>query len=264
MMCVCVCAPVWCVKLDDLRPDSRMPVILQPADSGTQSLPTLHITSTTHFQHYTITSNTRNPPRRHNAPRLRYTTTSNTTPNAALSHLPTIPTRPRPLTSPPVPTGFNTEHRSLAPVGPSSSPRRRLQHAFLRLMVEPQLQSPGVSHFRGVEMLAKEVEAHIDLDYVLYLIAYLGRLTASEGAPKRRPSSTTPSSSSSRSDDPSRHVVRRLLHAKLGLPVRVRRPGPAWLVYLELFHHSSLVLTLEFLAGPKQVRPPHTNVDSST
>jgi hypothetical protein len=119
-------------------------------------------------------------------------------------------------------------------------------------MLEPQLHSPGVSHFRGVEMLAKEIEAHIDLDYVLYLIAYLGRLTASDGAPKRRPSSTTPSSS--RSDDPSCHVVRRLLHAKLGLPLRVRRPGPAWVVYLELFHHSSLVLTVEFLAGPKQVR----------
>lgn len=158
--------------------------------------------------------------------------------------------------------GFNTERRVVTEGG------RRVvvleQCPFVRVMVEPNLLSPGVTHYRGVEMLVKEVELHVDLDYLLFLIAYLGRLSTSSDHQARQQQQRRLSishaadgrrtaASSNKIDENSRHVVRKLLHAKLAVPERVRRSGPSVMVYLELFHHSSLIVTLEFLAGPKQV-----------
>ncbi len=134
---------------------------------------------------------------------------------------------------------------------------------LIRVMMEPELHTPWseVVHFRGLELGVQELEVRLDLDAVMALVAYIGRLSATSsdspssmgdegGGPPRSHHQHRTSSTGGGMDDKSLSLVRRLLRSKLRVPEAARGEAVGHrLVYIELFHHSSLVVELQLLAG---------------
>ena len=135
---------------------------------------------------------------------------------------------------------------------------------MIRLMIEPDVLSTGVIHYRSLEMIFQPVELHVDLDNIMSLVAYVGRLMPSPSAASTFPALDRPlrgredpslaqrrrhQTVLSKIDENSRAAVRLLLQSKLRVPPQVPRRGSSTLVYVELFHVASLVLSVEFLLG---------------
>lgn len=143
-------------------------------------------------------------------------------------------------------------------------------------MVEPNLQTPWSSlvHLRALELVVQELELHLDLDVVMSLVAYIGRLSSSEQAGSGANASVaTPGGIAhahddghpvgtlhhhhhhhhhlgGEGDDKALSLVRRVLRARVVVPEAARGESVgARLVYIELFHHSSLILGMELLPG---------------
>jgi hypothetical protein len=115
-------------------------------------------------------------------------------------------------------------------------------------MLEPDLLSPGLMHYRALEMMVQPCELLVDLDFMLLVLALLGRLLpADQPVRGAREEARRRFQLLSRLDENSKNAARRLLHAKLQVPEGAREGAVARLVYLELFHHSSLVVHTELL-----------------
>lgn len=143
-------------------------------------------------------------------------------------------------------------------------------------MAEPNLQTPWSSlvHLRALELVVQELELHIDLDVVMGLVAFIGRLSSPSDAAAE--ASTTPGGLGAFEDShlshphPHHHhhhrhhgtdagglhddkvlsLVRRVVRARVAMPGAARGENVgARLVYIELFHHSSLILGMELVPG---------------
>ncbi len=199
------------VQVDDMRPLAPCPVVLQPADSGWNTPP----------------SRTRREGRR------------------------------------------GARAPSLSSLGPEGG------IPLIRLMAEPNLQTPWSSlvHLRALELIVQELELHLDLDVVMSLVAYIGRLSSPDASSSS--SLATPgglahahedgahphqqhhhhhhhggAEAGVLGDDKALSLVRRVLRARVVVPEAARGEAVgARLVYIELFHHSSLIVGMELVPG---------------
>ena len=210
------------VQVDDMRPHAILPVVLQPADSGWHT-----------------------PIRRSGRSKLTAAAAGGGGGGGGSAEK-----GKRPLTQ--------KEEK-----GPATSALVPL----IRVMAEPELHTPWseVVHFRGLELGVQELEVHLDLDALLSLVAYIGRLSAPD--PEREEAAAaaagihyhhqhqrhqSPHSlrTSAGIDDKSLSLVRRLLRSKVCVPeVALGEAVGQRLVYIELFHHSSLIVGLELVPG---------------
>ena len=137
-------------------------------------------------------------------------------------------------------------------------------------MAEPNLQTPWSSlvHLRALELVVQELELHIDLDVVMGLVAFIGRLSSPADAATglhafedSHLSHPHPhhhhhhhhhhgADAGGLHDDKALSLVRRVVRARVAIPGAARGENVgARLVYIELFHHSSLILGMELVPG---------------
>jgi len=117
------------------------------------------------------------------------------------------------------------------------------------MIFEPELGSGEVKHYRSLEALIQEVQFHIDLDFILFMVAYLGRLMSVDSASEIMMRKSRRFSVFSQVDERSKSQVIKLLRARLSVPEHLKGTS---LVYLELFHHSSIILHTEVLLGQQR------------
>lgn len=209
------------IQLDDMRPGATFAVIIQPADSGWHT-----------------------PARR--SKKLKAAA-------MAIS-----------LSS----TGTGTEQQT-----ERLAAAKEDEHVFsnlvplVRVTAEPELHTPWseVVHFRGLELSVQELEMRVDLDTLFSLVAYIGRLSRFDSEREERAPTggdvyhhyyhhhRDPSIRSLRTnimDEKSISLVRRLLRSKVRVPdAALSEAVGQRLVYIELFHHSSLIVGMELVPG---------------
>mmetsp|Transcript_31543 Transcript_31543/g.41694 ORF Transcript_31543/g.41694 Transcript_31543/m.41694 type:complete len:493 (+) Transcript_31543:1-1479(+) len=105
---------------------------------------------------------------------------------------------------------------------------------FLRISYERELATPNIPHFKSIEIALQETNMRLDMDYLFDLSAFFNRLVAifisGETMSKIE-----------------KYTVKQAIHHKLTAPIK----SQDFAVYLEDFHHSSIVANTELLVGQR-------------
>lgn len=121
---------------------------------------------------------------------------------------------------------------------------------FIRVLVEPDLGSTQVIHYRSLEATIQEVHIRVDLDHIMYMVAYLGRLLSLDPAKENNNTDTSRKFSVlSQTDERGRSVLEAKLQTHLEVPDRVKGTS---VMYLELLHHSSVILHIDMTMGQQR------------